>query len=116
MKTLAKLIVGCQSLERLRNVVDGLKGDDPLAPVTVVGPSNYANLSLRHDFARAGFVNVRFMVFSRLAEFLGAPRMASEGRAPLTRVIENAAVRSVQPAARLGRLETLENTRPRFAA
>lgn len=76
-----------------------MKRDDPLAPVTVVGPSNYANLSLRHDFARVGFVNVRFMVFSRLAEFLGAPRMASQKRAPLTRVIENAAVRSVASGA-----------------
>ncbi len=76
-------------------MVDDLKRDDPLAPVTVVGPSNYANLSLRHDFARVGFVNVRFMVFSRLAEYLGAPRLARERRNPLTRVIENAAVRSV---------------------
>ena len=99
MNASAKLIVGEQSPERLHRVVESLKGDDLLAPVTVVGPSNYANLSLRHDFARAGFVNVRFMVFSRLAEFLGAPRMASEGRAPLTRVIENAAVRSVASGA-----------------
>ncbi len=94
MQSSQSLIAGHLSPERLRDVVDDLKRDDPLAPVTVVGPSNYANLSLRHDFARVGFVNVRFMVFSRLAEFLGAPRMASEGRAPLTRVIENAAVRS----------------------
>ena len=93
------LIVGKLLAESLRGVVDGLKRDDPLAPVTVVGPSNYANLSLRHDFARIGFVNVRFMVFSRLAEFLGAPRMASAGRTPLTRVIENAAVRSVASSA-----------------
>ncbi len=95
MQSSQSLIVGHLSPGRLREVVDDLKRDDALAPVTVVGPSNYANLSLRHDFARAGFVNVRFMVFSRLAEFLGAPRMASESRAPLTRVIENAAVRSV---------------------
>ena len=67
--------------------------------MTVVGPSNYANLSLRHEFARAGFVNVRFMVFSRLAEFLGAPRMAREDRTPLTRVLENAAVRGVASGA-----------------
>ena len=93
------LIVGRLSAESLRSVVDDLKRDDPLAPVTVVGPSNYANLSLRHTFARVGFVNVRFMVFSRLAEFLGAPSMASEGRAPLTRVVENAAVRSVASGA-----------------
>ena len=93
------LIVGKLSAESLHGVVESLKRDDPLAPVTVVGPSNYANLSLRHDFARVGFVNVRFMVFSRLAEFLGAPHMASESRAPLTRVIENAAVRSVASGA-----------------
>jgi hypothetical protein len=95
MNTPGKLIVGHQTPERLRDAVDSLKRDDPLAPVTVVGPSNYANLSLRLDFARTGFVNVRFIVFSRLAEFLGAPRMAREGRTPLTRVIENAAVRAV---------------------
>ena len=97
--TVHRLVVGHLSPERLRDVVEGLKGDDPLAPVTVVGPSNYANLSLRHYFARVGFVNVRFMVFSRLAEFLGAPRMASDGRTPLTRVLENAAVRSVASGA-----------------
>ncbi|CAI7989192.1 ATP-dependent helicase/deoxyribonuclease subunit B [Geodia barretti] len=98
MNTPGRLIVGHQTPERLRDAVDSLKRPDPsgpLAPVTVVGPSNYANLSLRHFFARTGFVNVRFMVFSRLAEFLGAPRMAREGRTPLTRVIESAAVRSV---------------------
>ena len=98
MNTHGRLIVGHQTPERLRDAVDSLKRPDPsgpLAPVTVVGPSNYANLSLRHFFARTGFVNVRFMVFSRLAEFLGAPRMAREGRTPLTRVIESAAVRSV---------------------
>ena len=99
MNTPGWLIVGHQSPERLRDAVYSLKRDDPLVPVTVVGPSNYANLSLRHYFARTGFVNVRFMVFSRLAEFLGAPRMAREGRTPLTRVIENAAVRSVAASA-----------------
>ena len=88
-----------QSPDSLWAVVQSIKRGDGLAPVTVVGPSNYANLSLRHEFARAGFVNVRFMVFSRLAEFLGAPRMAREGRTPLTRVLENAAVRAVAAGA-----------------
>ena len=96
------LIVGKLSAESLRGVVESLKRPDPngpLAPVTVVGPSNYANLSLRYDFARAGFVNVRFMVFSRLAEFLGAPRMAREDRTPLVQVLRNAAVRTVASGA-----------------
>ena len=95
MKNSSRLFLGRQSPESLWSVVQSVQSDDPLAPVTVVGPSNYANLSLRQDFARSGFVNVRFIVFSRLAEFLGAPRMARDGRTPLTRVIENAAVRSV---------------------
>ena len=99
MNTSDNLIVEPLAPGRLRGVVDGLKRGDGLAPVTVVGPSNYANLSLRHEFARAGFVNVRFMVFSRLAEFLGAPRMARDGRTPLTRVLENAAVRAVAAGA-----------------
>ena len=88
-----------QSPDSLWAVVQSIKRGDGLAPVTVVGPSNYANLSLRHEFARAGFVNVRFMVFSRMAEFLGAPRMAREDRTPLTRVLENAAVRGVASGA-----------------
>ena len=112
MNTTARLPVlllkGHQSPERLRGVVESSKRDDSLAPVTVVGPSNYANLSLRHGFARAGFVNVRFIVFSRLAEFLGAPLMAREGRTPLTRVIENAAVRAVANGA-LGPLGDLRD-------
>ncbi len=106
------LYKGHQSPERLRGVVESLKRDDPLAPVTVVGPSSYANLSLRHEFARAGFVNVRFMIFSRLAEFLGAPHMASEGRTPLTRVLENAAIRAVASGATgpLGELRSHPST------
>ncbi len=80
---------------RLKQVVDSVQQGDPLAPVTVVGPSVYANLTLRYELGRSGFANVRFLVFPRLAEFLGAPLLASQGRRPLTPVLENAAVRAV---------------------
>ena len=78
----------------LGRLVESAQGDDPLAPVTVVGPSTYANLTLRHGLARNGFAKVRFLVFPRLAEFLGAPSLAARGRRPLTSVLESAAVRA----------------------
>ena len=70
--------------------------DDPLAAVTVVGPSRYANLALRHERARAGgFANAQFIVFPRLSELLGARRLTERGLSPLTGALESAAVRSV---------------------
>ena len=37
--------------ERLFTLVEDFKGGDPLAPVSVVVPSTYAGLDLRHDLA-----------------------------------------------------------------
>ena len=44
-----------QQPRRLWALIAASKEDDPLAPVTVVGPSNYANLSLRHESWPAPF-------------------------------------------------------------
>ena len=82
--------------------------DDPLRPVTVVGPSNYAHLSLRHRLGRSGIANVQFMVFARLAELLGAPLLSALGRRPLTSIINSAIVRSVASEA-TGMLEPLRD-------
>ncbi len=83
---------------RLWDAIAELKRGDPLAPVTVVGPSLYANLSLRHEFSseRGGFSNVRFATLASVAELLGAPRLVSErpGASPLKPAIESAAVRA----------------------
>ena len=84
---------------RLWDLIAASKKDDPLAPATVVGPSNYANLSLRHELARSGFANVRFLPMPRLAELLGAPSLAARGRTPLTSIVESAAIRAVSEAA-----------------
>ena len=82
--------------------------DDPLRPVTVVGPSNYAHLSLRHRLGRSGIANVQFMVFARLAEFLGAPSLSAQGKNPLTSVIGSALVREISSRA-TGMLEPLRD-------
>ncbi|HZA21145.1 MAG TPA: hypothetical protein VFA32_00805 [Dehalococcoidia bacterium] len=63
--------------ERLRALVGALKGNDPLAPVSVVVPSTYAGLDLRHDLGRHRSASVHLMVLPRLTELLGAPSLAA---------------------------------------
>ena len=92
------LIVDRQSpalKQLLWHLVRSAKGSDVLAPVTVVGPTRYANLSLRQEFGRGGFVNVRFIVMPVLSELLGAAALAGEGRRPLTAVLESMSLRQV---------------------
>jgi hypothetical protein len=80
---------------RLRILVGSLKGADPLAPVSVIVPSTYAGLDLRHDLGRAGSANTHLLVLPRLTELLGAPSLAAKGQRPLTPLLEASAVRSV---------------------
>lgn len=86
--------------ERLRALVDAFKGGNALAPVSVIVPSTYAGLDLRHDRSRHGRANVQFLVLARLAELLGSPSLAAQGRPPLTPLVEAAAVRAVASEAR----------------
>ena len=81
--------------EALWQMVKDTKRTDILAPVTVIGPTQYANLTLRQKLGRTGFVNVRFIVMGHLSELLGAAELAREGRNPLTRVIETMSIRQV---------------------
>lgn len=85
--------VGPAASAALRAYVRAVQGTDPLAPVTVVGPSTYANLSLRRELGRAGFANVGFMALPRLADLLGGPLLAARGRHPLAPIIESRALR-----------------------
>ncbi len=61
---------------------------DPLSPVTVIAPSHAAALQLRRRLATHGpFAAVRFETLPRVAELLGAGRLAASGRSPLARPI-----------------------------
>ena len=81
--------------QTLGEFITSLQRDDPLAPVTVVAPSTYANLTLRHERARHGFANIQFLTLPRLSELLGAPSLSSNGRRPLTAALESAVIRNV---------------------
>ena len=95
--SVGQLIVGRQSAslrQTLWDLIREAKGDDVLTPVTVVGPTRYANLSLRHELGRTGFANVRFIVLPALAELLGAAALAGTGRRPLTPTLEGVSMRT----------------------
>ena len=101
-----------QAQEHLEQLLHDHQAADPFAPVTVVVPTTYAGLYLRRDIGRRGLVNVRFMPLPRLAELLGAQRLAAEGLGPLKPAIEFAAVRRAAKEAR-GELEPFR-THPSF--
>lgn len=88
---------GPSAVAALRETIDAAKSDNPLTPVTVAVPSNYAGISLRRTLASSGggLVNVRFLVLARVAELLGAPLLAQQGRRPLTSSVRGEAVRAV---------------------
>ncbi len=61
---------------------------DPLKPVTVISPSHASALHLRRRLAAHGpFAAVRFETMPRVAELLGAGRLAAAGKSPLARPI-----------------------------
>jgi ATP-dependent helicase/nuclease subunit B len=85
---------GAPALERLAALVDDAQRADRLAPVTVVVPTNYVGVATRRALARrGGLAGVSFLTAYRLAELLGAARLARDGRRPVSTPVLAAAVR-----------------------
>jgi ATP-dependent helicase/nuclease subunit B len=82
----------------LRSAVASCKADDPLAPVTVIVPSNLAGVLVRRALAAGfgrchGIAGLTVLTLDRLAERIAAPALAGSGRRPVTRPVLAAAWR-----------------------
>ncbi len=82
--------------------VSRVKAGDPLAPVAVVVPTNYAGVSARRRLAaasapdgRAGIAGLTTLTLYRLGELLGAQRLIAAGRRPVSTAVLAATVRQV---------------------
>jgi ATP-dependent helicase/nuclease subunit B len=96
---------GRPALQALRRAVAAAKQGDPLAPVTVIVPANHVGVTARRALASgslgpvshggAGVAAVTFLTVYRLAELLGAPRLAAQRRRPVSTPVLAAALRRV---------------------
>ena len=103
--TLVTVPYGEAAARALRDAVVAGKQGDPLAPVTVVVPTNYVGVAARRLLAGGtlgqlteaarGVAGVTFLTAYRLAELLGAPRLAGAHRRPVSTPVLAAAVRAV---------------------
>ena len=87
---------GAAAVDALAAAVARAKDGEPLRPVTVVVPSNYAGVAARRALARrGGVVGVSFVTLYRLAELLGGVELARRGRVPISSPVVATAVRAV---------------------
>lgn len=100
---------GPEAAHALRDAVASAKADEPLAPVTVVVPSNHVGVTARRLLGSGrlgpvcgrgvGLAGVTFLTTYRLAELLGAADLAGQARRPVSTPVLAAAVRGVLTAA-----------------
>lgn len=87
---------GAPALDALAAAVRRAQGDDPLAPVAVVVPTNTAGVTARRALGRrGGFAGIDVLTPFRLAELLGAPALHAAGRRPVSTPVVDLAVRQV---------------------
>ncbi len=95
---------GRPAAEALRRELSAAKSSDPLAPVSVVVPTNHVGVAARRLLASGalgpicdrgtGVAAVSFLTVYRLGELLGAARLAGEGRRPVSTPVIGAALRA----------------------
>lgn len=95
---------GREAAAALRRTISEAKGADPLEPVTVVVPTNHVGVAARRLLASGalgplcekgtGLAAVSFLTVYRLGELLGAARLSSDGRRPVSTPVIAAALRA----------------------
>ena len=86
---------GRPAYAELRLAVAGRKHADPLAPVTVIVPTNLVGVLVRRALARGfgGIAGLDVLTVDRLAERIAAPALVGSGRRPATEPVVAAAWR-----------------------
>ena len=86
---------GPAAFDALASAVAAAKGGEALAPVTIVVPTNAMGVAVRRHLARRrpGIAAVSVLTVFRLAELLGAARLAAAGRRPVSSPVLLAALR-----------------------
>ena len=107
--TLVRTAYGSPAARALRDAVAEAKAGEPLAPVTVVVPSNHVGVATRRLLSAGslgpvagtgvGLAAVTFLTPYRLAELLAAAALAGQGKRPVSTPVLAAAVRAELAAA-----------------
>ena len=91
---------GAAAFDALAGAVGAAKDGDPLAPVTVIVPTNTAGVMARRALGRRGGATaIDVLTVFRLAELLGSPSLLDEGRKPVSTPVIDLAVKQVLRAA-----------------
>jgi ATP-dependent helicase/nuclease subunit B len=87
---------GANALDALASAVQAAKGGDPLAPVTIVVPTNTAGVMARRALGRRGGATaIDVLTLYRLGELLGSSTLLDEGRKPVSTPVVDLAVKQV---------------------
>ena len=85
---------GAACFDVLADAVRAAQGDDRLAPITVIVPTNTAGVMARRALGhRGGAANVEVLTLYRLAELLGARSLAGASRTPVSTPVVDLAIR-----------------------